>query len=47
MKRLYEKYETDYRINSVNQDYDLQDKVRDQYNYACQHLEMLQSISQN
>jgi ATP-dependent Zn protease len=33
VRRLYEKHETDYRIDA-HADFDLQDKVTAQYNYA-------------
>jgi ATP-dependent Zn protease len=46
VKRLYEKYETDYRINSINADFERQDKVREQYTYACSNLEQLAFISE-
>lgn len=46
VKRLYEKYETDYRISSINSDFELQDKVREQYTYACSNLEQLTFISE-
>ena len=40
--RLYEKYEEIYR---TNQDYKMQDKVREQYAYAQTNLDGLTSIS--
>ena len=39
--RLYERYETDYR---TIRDFELQDKVRDQYSYATKNLEALEDI---